>query len=114
MRGIPNILAVSGSTQFRHSMQDCLEAANFDVITCADAIEGLRHLDFSRFDLVVADKAVAADIFEKVRTRQKHDNLPCLLVGDEKPRVGANACVKNPARSQQLVRAVRELLRVRL
>lgn len=111
MRSVPNILAIAASSDQRHSLQDCLEAADFDVITCCNSREGMRHLQFERFDLVLADGS-SADIFGAVRQRQHQESLPCVLFGESrrKNHVEASVCLQSVAQTEKLLLTVRELL----
>lgn len=110
MRSVPNILAIAASSDQRHSLQHCLESADFDVITCCNSREGLRHLQFERFDLVLADRN-SADIFGAIRRRQHQDSLPCVLFGSTfKQKDEASVCVKSIKQTDKLLNTVRELL----
>jgi putative two-component system response regulator len=77
-----NILAIDDEPVIRELIAEILVDAGHAVVTAADAVEGLKHLDDGTLDLVVSDIVMPGlSGFELLdEARQRRPNLPVVLI----------------------------------
>ena len=114
-----NILLADDSLTIQKVVELTFMEGDFEVEAVGDGDEALVRLESGQFDVVIADVHMpGADGFEICRqTKERHPGTPVLLlVGTFEPfeedtarEVGADAYLKKPFDSQELMRLVQSL-----
>ena len=110
-----NILFVEKDEALRLKAVEALEAAGYEVVTAADAMDGLKKLDETHPDLIIIELPMENGEDDYLRIRQA-SYLPIIVVGSreetaEMLEFGADAYVPKPLSLVELVARVRALLR---
>jgi two-component system, NtrC family, sensor kinase len=84
LAGPPRILVIDDSATVRQSLRDALEGADYEVLTAASGLEGLRLAAGGRVDAVVVDGGLpdidGATVIRRLRLDAALRGLPCLLL----------------------------------
>ena len=99
-----------------------LEVSGFDVVTAMDGQEGLTKAQTVHPDLIILDlmmpKLNGYEVCAKLKQDARYQQIPILILSARTPetdeqmamRCGANAYVRKPFKSQELLETIRTLL----
>lgn len=118
----PRILAVDDDPIILRLLSRFLSQEGYEIVECTGAGDGRKHLDSGGFSLLITDlhmpDGTGLDLAEHLRKRDA--NLPVLIlsgsIGEDTVRAAAQlgrvTCMSKPLDQDQLLRTVRDLLRI--
>ncbi len=95
-----------------------------DVVEADDGVDGLKKLAGSRFDILITDINMPVmdglKLVSLVRRDEVHKSIPIVIIttegaAEDRQRalnLGANAYITKPIQASQVIRCVRELLKI--
>jgi two-component system chemotaxis response regulator CheY len=120
-----NFLIVEDSPTMRQLISFSLKRIqNAKIVEASDGVDALKKLSESKFHLIIADINMpmmdGLKLLSIIRKDPQYNNVPVIIVTtegaeadrDKGMKLGANAYLSKPIQTNDLVKTVRELLKI--
>ena len=116
------VLVVDDSDVILHTMKDFFEDFNFEVITCADGLEGIKKAAEEKPDLIFLDLMMpnfdGLKMLQVKNVLKDIQNIPVIVISANTARrnvmaameAGANKVISKPLDQQLIIKYVNEIL----